>query len=81
MVLKSSVSRYDKAYYTLLHASVQMEGKQVRQKSHDDLVHVSAYIPKSLYAKIVAMSEKERRSISSEVVILLERALEDSETK
>lgn len=48
----------------------------MRQKSSGDLVRTSASIPKELYEKIEKRAHAERRSISSEIVVLLELALE-----
>ena len=47
----------------------------MRQKSTGDLVRTSASIPKELYQKIENRANTERRSISSEIVVLLELAL------
>lgn len=47
----------------------------MRQKSTGDLVRTSASIPKELYEKIEKRANAERRSISSEIVVLLEQAL------
>lgn len=47
----------------------------MRQKSTNDLTHVAAYLPKDLLKKIKEKADKDRRSVSSEVVILLEKAL------
>ena len=47
----------------------------MRQKSTGDLIRTSASIPKDLYAKIEKRAAAERRSISSEIVVLLESAL------
>lgn len=46
-----------------------------QKKSGEDLARVSAYIPKGLYKQIESRAREERRSISSEIVILLEKAL------
>lgn len=48
----------------------------MRQKSEEELVAISAYLPKSLHKRIEERAKKERRSISSEIVVLLEKALE-----
>lgn len=48
----------------------------MRQKSTGDLVRTSASIPKDLYEKLSKRADAERRSISSEIVVLLELALE-----
>lgn len=48
----------------------------MRQKSTGDLVRTSASIPKELYEKLEKRANVERRSISSEIVVLLELALE-----
>lgn len=47
----------------------------MRQKSTGDLVRTSASIPKELYEKIEKRANAERRSISSEIVVLLELSL------
>ncbi|MBL0349518.1 MAG: Arc family DNA-binding protein [Elusimicrobia bacterium] len=47
----------------------------MRQKSTKDLTHVAAYLPKELLKKIKEKADKDRRSVSSEVVVLLEKAL------
>lgn len=47
----------------------------MRQRSDEKLRHVAVYIPVSLYAKLDAAAKAERRSISSAIVILLEKAL------
>ncbi len=47
----------------------------MRQKSSRDLVRTSASIPKDVYEKIEKRANTERRSISSEIVVLLEQAL------
>ena len=47
----------------------------MRQKSNEELERVSAYIPKTLYKQIQLQADKERRSISSEIVILIEKGL------
>ncbi len=46
-----------------------------QKKSEEDLARVSAYIPKGLYKRIEDRAREERRSISSEIVVLLEKAL------
>lgn len=48
----------------------------MRQKRTGDLVRTSASIPKDLYEKIEKRATAERRSISSEIVVLIELALE-----
>ncbi len=48
----------------------------MRQKSTGDLVRTSTSIPKGLYEKIEKRANAERRSISSEIVVLLELALD-----
>ena len=48
----------------------------MRQKSSGDLIRTSASIPKDIYEKIEKRAQAERRSISSEIVVLLELALE-----
>lgn len=54
----------------------------MRLKSKEDLVHVSVYLPKSLHKKIEEMSTSDRRSLSAEVVVLLEKCLtEKADTK
>lgn len=50
--------------------------RTMRQKSTGDLVRTSASIPKDLYEKIEKRANAERRSLSSEIVVLLELALE-----
>lgn len=50
----------------------------MRQKASADLVRTSASIPKEVYAKIEKLAQAERRSISSEIVVLLELALESA---
>lgn len=50
----------------------------MRQKSSDDLIRTSASIPKGLYEKIEKRAHAERRSISGEIVVLLELALESA---
>jgi len=47
----------------------------MRQKSTGDLVRTSASIPKELYEKLEKRADAERRSISGEIVVLLEAAL------
>jgi hypothetical protein len=51
-------------------------GDIMRQKSTGDLIRTSASIPKGLYEKLEKRANAERRSISSEIVVLLEAALE-----
>lgn len=48
----------------------------MRQKSTGDLIRTSTSIPKELYKKLEERANAERRSISSEIVVLLELALE-----
>ena len=48
----------------------------MRQKRTGDLVRTSASIPKYLYEKLAKRADTERRSISSEIVVLLELALD-----
>lgn len=59
-------------YIITMHSS---SGRTMRQKSTGDLVRTSASIPKELYEKIEKRANTERRSISSEIVVLLEVAL------
>jgi hypothetical protein len=47
----------------------------MRQKATEYLERVSTYIPKNLYKKILERAKIERRSISSEIVVLLEKAI------
>ena len=47
----------------------------MRQKSSGELVRTSASIPKDVYEKIEKRAAAERRSISSEIVVLIEQAL------
>ena len=49
----------------------------LRLKSKEDLVHVSVYLPKSLHKKIEELSTSDRRSLSAEIVVLLEKSLTD----
>ena len=48
----------------------------MRQKSTGDLVRTSASIPKDLYEKLTKRADAVRRPISSEIVVLLELALD-----
>lgn len=65
--------RYAPLYIITVHRS---RGDIMRQKSTGDLVRTSASIPKELYEKLEKRANAERRSISSEIVVLLELALE-----
>lgn len=47
----------------------------MRQKSDEKLQPISVYLPISIMEKVVILAKKERRSVSAEVVILLEKAL------
>lgn len=60
-------------HITEMHTS---SGGTMRQKSTGDLVRTSASIPKELYEKIEKRANAERRSLSGEIVVLLELALE-----
>lgn len=53
----------------------------LRQKAKEELIHVTAYMPKELFKKLEAKAEKDRRSLSSEVVVLLEKLLHDEGAK
>lgn len=48
----------------------------MRQKSREDLKHVSAYIPQTLFDKIHDLADQDHRSMSSAIVVLLEKATE-----
>ena len=47
----------------------------MRQKSDEKLEPVSVYIPTAMLEKITAQAKKERRSISAQIVVLLEKGL------
>ena len=48
----------------------------MRQKSREDLKHVSAYISKTLFDRTHALADQDHWSMSSEIVVLLEKATE-----
>lgn len=50
----------------------------MRQKSTGDLIRTSVSVPKDIYEKIEKLAVAERRSISSQIVVLIELALEKS---
>jgi len=52
-----------------------------RRQPSANLKPTSVYIPKSLLDDIKVIAKRERRSISSEVLVLLERALEKTAGK
>lgn len=68
-VIRHIIPRYT------LQGFAYTQGGAVRQQSQEDLARVSAYIPKSLYKAIAERAKKERRSVSSEIVILIEKTL------
>lgn len=47
----------------------------MRQQSDEKLEPVSVYIPASLLEKIAGEAKKERRSVSAQIVVFLEKAL------
>lgn len=47
----------------------------MRQQSDEKLEPVSVYIPSSLLEKIAMQAKKERRSVSAQIVVFLEKAL------
>jgi hypothetical protein len=47
----------------------------MRQHSEEQMIRISASIPKKLHTKVIERAHEERRSLSSEIVILLEKAL------
>lgn len=49
----------------------------MRQQSEEKLRHVGVYVPESLYEKLAEMAKKERRSISSTVVIFIENGIQE----
>lgn len=47
----------------------------MRQQSDEKLEPVSVYVPTTLLEKISSQAKKERRSISAQIVVFLEKAL------
>ena len=47
----------------------------VGKESSKELMHVSAYLPKDLYKELVESADREHRSISSEIIVLVKGAL------
>ena len=47
----------------------------MRQQSDEKLEPVSVYVPSSLLEKITVQAKKERRSVSAQIVVFLEKAL------
>ena len=45
------------------------------KQSSDELMAVSVYMPKELHKKILDAAQSERRSISSQIVVLLEKTV------
>ena len=52
----------------------------MRQKANEELKQISVYIPTSLHDRIAELAASERRSVSAEVVVLLEKTV-PAETK
>lgn len=68
---------YIVTHRTLLHIIIMcnlrfVKGGVVAKQSDDELVAVSVYMPKALHGRILGLSKQERRSISSQIVVMLE---------
>lgn len=48
----------------------------MRQQSDEKLRHVGVYVPESLYEKLAETAKKQRRSISSTVVLFIEGGIQ-----
>lgn len=63
----------------LLYLTKGHKGDQayMRQRTSKELVHVSAYISKDLHKELLLAAEQDKRSVSSEISVLLEMVLLD----
>ena len=64
----------------IMYKTVLVKGERVRQKANEELKQISVYIPTSLHDRIAELAASERRSVSAEVVVLLEKTV-PAETK
>lgn len=49
----------------------------MRQKNKEKLKPVSVYIPEGLFKKLEKKAAADRRSLSSQIVVLLEKAVQE----
>lgn len=62
-------------YYTLRYCFCQ--GGLLKKKKEDEKFKpISVYVPNPMHTQLVGLAKRERRTVSAQIVVLLERALE-----